>query len=146
MTSISVKITDIIPQRKPFVFIDSLLECDESSAETSYLIREDSIFTENGVFQTPGLIENIAQSAVAKIGYISKFIEHGKVTVGYIGNVHHLIVNRNPEVGETIHTSVIFGENIAGIQLCEAVVRVGSEIIAQSSIKTAQDTSMPVDD
>lgn len=142
----SVKISEIIPQRKPFVFIDSLLQCDESSAETSYLIKEDSIFTENGEFQTPGLIENIAQSAVAKIGYVARFIENGKVTVGYIGNVHHLKVNRNPEIGETIHTTVIFGENIAGIQLCEAVVRVGNEIIAQSSIKTAQDESMPVDD
>ena len=142
----SVKISEIIPQRKPFVFIDSLLQCDDSSAETSYLIKEDSIFTENGEFQTPGLIENIAQSAVAKIGYVARFIENGKVTVGYIGNVHHLKVNRNPEIGETIHTTVIFGENIAGIQLCEAVVRVGNEIIAQSSIKTAQDESMPVDD
>ncbi len=142
----SVKISEIIPQRKPFVFIDSLLQCDESSAETSYLIKEGSIFTENNEFQTPGLIENIAQSAVAKIGYVARFIENGKVTVGYIGNVHHLKVNRNPEVGETIHTTVIFGENIAGIQLCEAVVRVGSEIIAQSSIKTAQDENMPVDD
>ncbi len=142
----SVKISEIIPQRKPFVFIDSLLQCDDSSAETSYLIKEDSIFTENGEFQTPGLIENIAQSAVAKIGYVARFIENGKVTVGYIGNVHHLKVNRNPEIGETIHTTVIFGENIAGIQLCEAVVRVGNEIIAQSSIKTAQDETMPVDD
>lgn len=146
MATESVKITEIIPQRRPFVFIDSLLQCDESSAETSYLIKEDSIFTENGVFQTPGLIENIAQSAVAKIGYVAKFLDGGKVTIGYIGNVHHLVVNRNPEVGETIHTTVIFGENIAGIQLCEAVVRVGSEIIAQSSIKTAQDENIPVDD
>lgn len=94
----SVKISEIIPQRKPFVFIDSLLQCDESSAETSYLIKEDSIFTENGEFQTPDLIENIAQSAVAKIGYVARFIENGKVTVGYIGNVHHLKVNRNPEI------------------------------------------------
>lgn len=146
MATESVKITEIIPQRRPFVFIDSLLQCDDSSAETSYLIKEDSIFTENGVFQTPGLIENIAQSAVAKIGYVAKFLDGGKVTIGYIGNVHHLVVNRNPEVGETIHTTVIFGENIAGIQLCEAVVRVGSEIIAQSSIKTAQDENIPVDD
>ena len=142
----TVQITDIIPQRKPFVFVDSLLQCDEDSAVTSFLIREDTLFTYDGVFQTAGLIENIAQSCVAKIGYIAKYVEHGKVTIGYIGNVHHLKVNRNPEVGETIQTTVIFGENIAGIQLCEAVVRSGDEIIAQSSIKTAQDDSKPVDD
>jgi len=142
----TVQITDIIPQRHPFVFVDSLVECDEDSAVTSYLIREDSIFTEDGVFLTAGLIENIAQSCVAKIGYFAKYVNHDKITIGYIGNVHHLIVYRNPEIGETLHTTVIYGENIGGIQLCEAVVRVNDEIIAQSSIKTAQDNSKPIDD
>lgn len=144
MDTPTVQVTDIIPQRKPFVFIDSLLQCDENAAETSFKIRENNIFVRDGIFQTPGLIENIAQSCVAKTGYISKFKEHKKITIGYIGNVHHLKVNRNPEVGETITTTVIFGENIAGIQLCEAVVRVGDEIIAQSSIKTAQNEEMTV--
>jgi len=142
----TVQITEIIPQRKPFIFVDSLLQCDEEMAVTSFKICEDSLFTYNGVFQTAGLIENIAQSCVSKIGYMAKYVEHGKVTIGYIGDVHHLKVNRNPEVGETIQTTVIFGNNIAGIQLCEAVIRVGDEIIAQSSIKTAQDDSKPVDD
>jgi len=146
MSTPTVQITEIIPQRKPFVFVDSLLQCDDDSAVTSYKICEDSIFTENGVFLTAGLIENIAQSCVSKIGYIAKFVENKKITIGYIGNVHHLKVNRNPEVGETIQTTVIFGNNIAGIQLCEAVVRVGDEIIAQSSIKTAQDNDKTIDD
>lgn len=144
MDTPTVQITEIIPQRRPFVFIDSLLQCDENGALTSFKIREDNIFVRDGVFQTAGLIENIAQSCVSKIGYFNKFVEHKKITIGYIGNVHHLKVNRNPEVGETIQTSVIFGDNIAGIQICEAVVRVGDEIIAQSSIKTAQNEEMTI--
>lgn len=144
MDTSTVQITEIIPQRRPFVFIDSLLQCGESSALTSFEIREDNIFVRNGVFQTSGLIENIAQSCVSKIGYCNKFVEHKKVTIGYIGNVHHLKVNRNPKVGETIHTAITFGDKIAGIQICEAVVSVGDEIIAQSSIKTAQNEEMTV--
>jgi len=135
----SVQITELIPQRKPFVFVDALLNCSANSAETSFTIFEDHILVRNGVLQTSGLIEHIAQSCVAKVGYDARFIENKAVTIGVIGNVHHLKVFRNPKVGETLRTTVEFGDKIAGIQLCEATVRCGEEVIAQTSIKTAQE-------
>lgn len=134
----SVQITELIPQRKPFVFIDDLLSCSFNSAETTFTITDANILVRNGVLLTSGLIEHIAQSCVAKIGYDARSLNRD-VTIGYIGNVRNLTVHRNPKVGETLHTTVSFGDNIAGIQLCDATVRCGDEVIAQTSIRTAQE-------
>lgn len=139
MDTSSVQITELIPQRKPFVFIDALLSCNDNSAETSFKIEESNLLVRSGVLQTSGLIEHIAQSCIAKVGYEAKYINKKDITIGYIGNVHHLKVNRNPKVGETLTTTVVFGDKIGEIQISEVTVRCGNEVIAETSIKTAQD-------
>lgn len=138
MEKSSVQITEFIPQRKPFVFVDALLNCTPGSAETSFAVTDTNVLVRNGVLTTSGLIEHIAQSCVAKTGFDAR-AENKAVSIGYIGNVKNLSVSRNPKVGETLHTTVLFSEKIGGIQLCEATVRCGDEVIAHTSIRTAQE-------
>lgn len=132
-----VNILDILPQRPPFVFVDRLLHYDEELTVTSFTVPESSFFIRDGKFLTSGLVENMAQSSAARIGYRAKYILHIPVTVGYIGNVKGLKVYRNPSVGEVIDTKVIFREEIFGIVLTDVKVTCGEEIIAEATLKNA---------
>ncbi len=65
------KILDLIPQRPPMVMVDKLIECDNYKTITSLTIREDNILSQKGYFTEAGLVENIAQSAALRIGWLA---------------------------------------------------------------------------
>ena len=46
-------------------------------------------------------------------------------------------MHRLPEAGETLVTTIVLKEDVFGITLTDAVVRVGEEVIAEASLKTA---------
>jgi 3-hydroxymyristoyl/3-hydroxydecanoyl-(acyl carrier protein) dehydratase len=132
-----IPIEYLLPQRPPFVFVDRLLHYEEESTRTSFLIPEQGIFVENGHFTTAGLVEHMAQSSAARVGYIARYILHIPVTIGYIGSVRKLKVYRHPVPGEVLETTVYFRENIFGITLTDVEVRCQDELIATASVKTA---------
>jgi len=128
---------DIIPQRTPFVMIDTLTSFEESRVETSFAIREDNILVKDGVFSEVGVMENIAQTCAARIGYISKYILHEDVRIGYIGQVKALKFSRLPKVGETLTTYITVDTEMFGITQVHAYAMVGEETIASGIMKIA---------
>ena len=56
-----------IPQKPPMVMVNSIIEASGTTTVTSFLVKEDNIFMEDGFLREPALIENIAQSAAAGI-------------------------------------------------------------------------------
>ena len=132
-----IAVGEILPQREPFVFVDWLEHYDEVETRTSFTVREGHLLVEEGHLTAPGILENMAQSSAARIGYLCKYVLHVPVRIGYIGAVRNFRVNRLPAVGETLETSILFREDVFGITLTDAVVRVGEEIIAEAALKTA---------
>jgi 3-hydroxyacyl-[acyl-carrier-protein] dehydratase len=67
------QILDLIPQQRPFRFIDDILEVDDKHIKAVYQFREDEFFYEGhfpGHPVTPGviLIETMAQAGVVALG------------------------------------------------------------------------------
>ncbi|MBS3732983.1 MAG: beta-hydroxyacyl-ACP dehydratase [Desulfobacterales bacterium] len=67
------QILDLIPQQRPFRFIDDILEVDDSKITAAYRFREDEYFYAGhfpGHPVTPGviLIETMAQAGVVALG------------------------------------------------------------------------------
>ena len=79
----------------------------------------------------------MAQSSAARIGYISVYIDHVPVRIGYLGQVKNLIINRLPSSGERLSTFVKVRQDIFGITLVDAEVRSGEDTVATAAIKTA---------
>ena len=52
--------------------IDRMTRFDWTSNTTELTVREDNLFYEDGRLTSSGLIENIAQTCAARIGYINK--------------------------------------------------------------------------
>ncbi|MDR2847486.1 MAG: pseudouridylate synthase, partial [Bacteroidales bacterium] len=75
-------ILDLIPQRRPFVMVDKLLHFDMDVTTTAFKILPDNIFVVNDVLTESGIIESIAQTCAARMGYISKYVPHDAEIVG----------------------------------------------------------------
>ena len=132
-----IPISELLPQRPPFVFVDRLLYYDPTVTRTGFRVPEKGLFVEDGRFRTAGLIEHMAQSSAARIGYVSRYVLHVPVRIGYIGNVRKLEVFRNPAAGQLLETTVTLREEIFGITLTDVEVRCGDELVARASLKTA---------
>lgn len=132
-----IDIHELLPQQEPFVMIGKLTHFDMEKTVTETVIAEDNIFTENGVFTASGVIENIAQTCAARIGYVNKYILKKGIQLGFIGAIRNLQLHRCPIVGETIKTTILTIEEIFGMTLVKATVCVGDEVIAESEMKIA---------
>lgn len=129
-------ILELIPQRPPFVMVDSLLYCDLGVTRTQLEIREDNIFNDRGRLSTAGICENIAQTCAARLGYLS--LASGQaVKLGYIGAISNMQVTRTPQTGDTIVTEINVLQEVFNITLVHAVVKFGDEVIAETDLKIA---------
>lgn len=127
-------ITELIPQRMPIVMIDELLRSDEKSTVTRFEVRGDNIFCEENFLAEPGLIENIAQTAAARMGYFAKSTGT-EVPLGFIAAVSSLTVKSRPRVGETIETTVTVVNEVIGITIIEGMITLNGEEIARCEMK-----------
>lgn len=132
-----IDIHTLLPQQEPFVMIGSLVYFDERLTTTETIIREDHIFTDEGLFSASGLIENIAQTCAARIGFVNKYILKKGIQIGFIGAIRNLEVFRLPKVGEMITTTVNVVEEIFGMTLATAQVTCGEETLVTTEIKIA---------
>lgn len=127
-------INDLIPQKFPFVMIDQLDDSDETSTRCSFTIRDENIFTVDGAFREAGLIENIAQTAAARVGFIA-MMEKKDVPVGFIGAVKNLEINDLPKTGDTIVTEIKITNTVFDVTIISGTVCLGDKIIAQCEMK-----------
>lgn len=129
-----IDILTLIPQRRPFVMIDRLLTFDEIESSTDFVIKEDNIFCKDGLFLETGIMENIAQTCAARIGYIN-INNNESVKIGVIGSIKDLIITKLPKVGSTLVTKVKVLSEVFAITLVEAEVYDNDELIAKCEMK-----------
>ena len=83
-----IPITNLIPQRSPFIMVDRVLSCDMTDAVTEFVVREDNIFLDQMTLAPTGIIENIAQSCAARMGCIN-MQQKESVKLGFIGDIRN---------------------------------------------------------
>ncbi len=132
-----IPIETLLLQAPPFRFVDRLDRFDREEVVTSFTVPADGPLVEDGCLTEAGLVENMAQSSAARIGYISVYIDHVPVRIGYLGQIKNLEINRLPRCGEVLSTTVRLRQDVFGITLVEARVCEGEEMVAQAAVKTA---------
>ena len=130
-----IDILELLPQHPPFVMIDKLLHCDFDVTRTSLYINDENIFCDNGRFSESGLIENIAQTCAARIGYINVYVDKKMIKLGFIGAIRNLEIFRLPKIGELLETKIVTMEEVFKMTLVNATITVGEEIIASCEMK-----------
>jgi 3-hydroxyacyl-[acyl-carrier-protein] dehydratase len=123
-----------IPQRAPIVMIDTLVSVNEKITETSFTILEGTLFVHDHKMQEPGLIENIAQTAAAGVGYTCA-LNNVPVPVGFIGAIKNLTIHYLPSVGEKIETRVEVLEEIFDMSLIKGESFVNGKPVLSCEMK-----------
>lgn len=132
-----IDIHELLPQREPFVMVGSLQTFSMEKTVTNTEIKEDNIFVEDGVFTPSGIIENIAQTCAARIGYVNKYILKKGIQLGFIGAIKNLDIHSLPKVGEILTTTIYTIEEVFGMTLVKAEAKVGDTLIADTEMKIA---------
>ena len=132
----SIPITDLIPQRPPFVMVDKVLSCDNTDAITEFVVREDNIFLDDMKLSPAGIIENMAQSCAARMGCISR-LSSGPIKIGFIGDIRDCTILRQPDCHETMTTHVEVIEEVFNLTLANVETKVADEVIASARMKIA---------
>lgn len=131
-----IPLNELIPQRPPFVMIDRLLSSDNVYSVTELEVRNDNIFVENERLTASGLIENIAQTCAARIGYIN--LNSGQpVKIGVIGSISNLTISRTPKVGEKLTTTIQLLEEVFNVTMVLATIKIEEEEIVSANMKIA---------
>lgn len=134
MANSNAGILSYIPQRFPFVMVDEILFCAETITRTKFLVNEDNIFVENGYFKEPGLVENIAQTAAARAGYIAQ-IENQPVLLGYIGAVKNLQIFFLPKTGDELITDIVIENQVFDVTLIAGKIICNHQLAAYCEMK-----------
>ena len=132
-----IDIHELLPQREPFVMVGRMVYFDMGRCATRTRIAPGNLFVEKGRFTASGIIENIAQTCAARIGYINKYILKKGIQLGFIGAIRNMNLYRSPEAGEEIETEIVTIEEVLGMTLVSAKVTAGEETIAEAEIKNA---------
>jgi 3-hydroxymyristoyl/3-hydroxydecanoyl-(acyl carrier protein) dehydratase len=121
-----------IPQKPPMVMVDRIVEMDGLTTTTSFVIRENNIFTEDGLFREPGLIENMAQSSACSAGAKPGITEAPR---GFIGGIRNLVINSFPGVGDEIFTKVTVLHEVFEATVVQGEVFCNGSTVASCELK-----------
>jgi 3-hydroxymyristoyl/3-hydroxydecanoyl-(acyl carrier protein) dehydratase len=128
-------ITSIIPQRAPFVMIDSLLDANETGFNTDFQITSENLFLEDGILSESSLIENIAQTCAAGFGYLNSLVEGGEPKLGFIGAVTQVQVINPAKLDDLIETSVQILSTFDTIHLVEGTAKSNGKVLLSCQMK-----------
>ena len=129
------QIFDLIPQRPPIVMVDALWSVTPTEAVTGLTIKGDNIFLSDGLLREAGLIEHIAQSAAAFVGY-ANYASQLPPRLGYIGEIKKCKIHLLPPIGEELKTTISIVAEAAGITLIAAqTLNKAGDCVAECQMK-----------
>jgi 3-hydroxymyristoyl/3-hydroxydecanoyl-(acyl carrier protein) dehydratase len=136
-----IAITELIPQRPPFVMVDCLLHFDRKITSGRLKIKPDNLFVENGIFTESGIIECITQTCAARMGYFNRLQQEetgqgdGKIKLGFIGAIKDLLIEKCPKVGDELKINIDVLYEVFTFLLVEAQINVGDERMASCEMR-----------
>ena len=132
------EITDLIPHRPPFLWVDTMLEFDSSTLTTEKKIQEDldvflGHYPNHPILPGVLLCEALFQTGALLIALLQK--ESGQVPDGVpvITRVEGVKFKRPVYPGDTIRMKVILKESFGGAWFLKGTLRVGSKVAVQTN-------------
>ncbi|WP_452230744.1 MULTISPECIES: hypothetical protein [unclassified Lacinutrix] len=129
-------ISHLIPQKTPFVMVDTLLDFTADKIVSSFTILDTNLFVKDNYFLESGLIENLAQTVALHTGY-DFFLKGEQAPTGYIGSIKKVEVQKLPKLNETITTEATILHEFMGVTMVEVkAFNQDKEEIAFAQMKT----------
>lgn len=135
-------ILNLIPQRPPFVLVDTIYEHTEKEILSGFTVPADHILVDDGKqLSEAGIIEHFAQTIALHQGY-NFYLKNEPAPVGYIGSIKNIEVFELPLVGQEVQTRITVLNQIMGVTMVSGDVFLNGKIIAHGEMRTiiARDT------
>ncbi|MDR0763325.1 MAG: hydroxymyristoyl-ACP dehydratase [Bacteroidales bacterium] len=133
ITENATKAINLIPQRAPLVMVDDFYGIDNTNSYSSFTIQPDNICVRNNFLQDFGLIEHIAQSAAARVGYLAQQ-QGSEPPVGFIGSIDNFTLIMLPAAGATLYTRITVEQEFESITLISAATYTSPTMNADTQI------------
>jgi predicted hotdog family 3-hydroxylacyl-ACP dehydratase len=127
-------IISLIPQKPPFVMVGKLLQVDKNWTRSSFIVDADNVFVKNGLFQEAGLMENIAQTAALRAGYIAS-VNYQPIASGYIGAVKDFEIFSLPKINDELLTEITIENQIFDVIVLTGRVWHNDTLLAKCEMK-----------
>ena len=114
--------------------IDELIFNNDKITRCRFRITDENIFTINGQFVEAGLLENMAQPAAARAGYIA-CLEKKSITIGYIGAVKNFEIFCMPKIKDELITEIQIEEDLFNIAMVTGRIWREDKLISQCEMK-----------
>ncbi|MBF4471239.1 hypothetical protein [Flavobacterium sp. HJJ] len=125
----------LIPQKKPFVMVDTLYSYSETELVSGFTIQDDAVFFKDDSFVESGIIEHMAQSVALHTGY-QFYLRNEQAPTGYIGSINKLEIKVLPKLYDEIRTTVTVIQEFGGVTLVDIVSKLNNVEIAKGQMKT----------
>lgn len=132
-----IPVLELIPQRPPFVWVNTLVDCDPVISHTEFTVPQTGLLCKDGFLTEAGLLEHAAQSCAARIGYLNSYLNKDTVKIGVIGTVKDFTITKLPLSGQLLETTIEVLQEVFDITLVQATISCAQEIIARGQFKIA---------
>ncbi len=123
-----------IPQRAPFVAVDTLFLCTDEACESGFTPPENHVLVRDGLFTEFGLTENMAQTGALHSGYQAR-LHNTPPAVGFIGQIKGLKIHFLPPVGKALRTRIEHLHKVANVSVIRATVHADGQLCAECEMK-----------
>lgn len=124
----------LIPQRPPFVLVDTLISATSDTFRSAFTIPEDHVLVQNGSLLEAGLMENAAQTAALGMGHTAAQAG-APPPLGFIGALGKATFLARPAAGTRITTTVIIRHEVMNARVLEATVDADGTPLAHLEMK-----------
>jgi predicted hotdog family 3-hydroxylacyl-ACP dehydratase len=125
----------LIPQREPMVMVGPLVELNDDSVKTEFLIPKDhALLDKEQCLYSAALIENIAQTAAVNAGYRAK-LNQEKPKKGFIGAIKNFEVLNKAKAGDKLETVIFLKTEVFNASIIEGEIYCNDKLIAKGELK-----------
>lgn len=128
-------VEELIPQKHPFVMVDSLVFYSNEKITASITVNPSNILTDSEEFSASGLIEHMAQTVALHTGF-QYYIQQKPAPTGYIGSIKSVEILKLPIIGQKVETSAEILQEFMGVTLVDITSKIDGNIIAKAQMKT----------
>jgi len=112
--------------------VGELLQCDQAITRTSFIIHANNVMVVEGEFTEGGLMENIAQTAAARSGFMAQ--DGAGIKDGYIASVKNFEVFQLPKVGDELITEVTIIDQVFGTTIISGAITCNDMVLAKGEM------------
>jgi len=129
----NIPAASLIPHRPPMQFIESLIECTDTTARATASFPSNHFAVSDGLVLEAALIECVAQTVAAALGYRSKGSGSGPA-VGMLAAVNDFQIHTRPAAGRHLEIAIREIKRLGPMRLIAGSITDAGQIVAAGEL------------